>query len=80
MDEATSSLDADHEKQIKRIIENEAKDATTICIAHRLQTIISKDKIGVIDDGSLLEYDAPIKLLRNTQSQLYRLFGTSNKP
>ncbi len=52
-DEATSSLDNDSQKYIKKVIDNLVKDHTIIIIAHRLSTIEDADIIYVIDKGKI---------------------------
>ena len=46
---------------------------TVITIAHRLNTIIHYDKILVLDDGEVKEFDRPLSLLRDESSFLGRL-------
>ena len=52
LDETTSSLDADNEKEIHKAL---MKDKTVIVIAHRLNTIIGADQILVLDKGRIRE-------------------------
>jgi len=40
-------------------MKDELKDSTVITVAHRLNTIIKSDKIAVLGEGRLLEYDTP---------------------
>ncbi|KAI6039823.1 ABC transporter [Pisolithus marmoratus] len=54
MDEATAS--------IQDTIATEFRDRTIICIAHRLRTIISYDRICVLDAGTIAEFDTPANL------------------
>ncbi|KAI8581235.1 hypothetical protein K450DRAFT_233756 [Umbelopsis ramanniana AG] len=63
MDEATSSVDFDTDKKIQTTIREEFADSTLLCIAHRLRTIIDYDKVLVIDEGKVVEYDTPYNLL-----------------
>jgi len=44
---------------IQKTIRNEFKECTVITIAHRLNTIIDSDRIGVMSNGEILEIDSP---------------------
>jgi len=55
LDEATSSLDAKSEAEIKESIIKYKCDMTFLIIAHRLSTIINSDNILVIDKGEIKE-------------------------
>ena len=61
-DEATSSVDMDTDQKIQRTIQTGFKGKTLLCIAHRLKTIITYDRICVMDQGRIAELDTPIKL------------------
>ena len=63
LDEATANIDLLTEQKIQKLTEEEFKDCTVITIAHRLQTIVSSDKVMVLGNGQLLEYDDPKVLL-----------------
>lgn len=52
-DEATSALDHESEKFIHMVIENISKGRTIIIIAHRLSSILSADKIVVLNEGKI---------------------------
>ncbi|KAG8734470.1 hypothetical protein FRC11_009999, partial [Ceratobasidium sp. 423] len=65
MDEATASVDYKTDRNIQLTIQEEFKNKTLLCIAHRLQTIIGYDKICVIDSGRVAEFDSPAKLFEN---------------
>ncbi|OCH94438.1 ABC protein [Obba rivulosa] len=68
MDEATASVDLETDAKIQHTIQTQFSDKTLLCIAHRLRTIISYDKIVVMDAGTIAEFDAPLELFHKTDS------------
>ncbi len=55
LDEATSSLDTESEREVQQAIENLVQSRTTFVIAHRLSTIRKADRIVVVQDGAIVE-------------------------
>jgi ATP-binding cassette subfamily B protein len=55
LDEATSSLDAESETLVKAALERLMQDRTTLVIAHRLATVLSCDRILVMEAGRIVE-------------------------
>ncbi|WP_316166918.1 MULTISPECIES: ABC transporter ATP-binding protein [unclassified Bradyrhizobium] len=55
VDEATSALDARSEAQVLKALDRFYRDRTVIVVAHRLDVMMSMDRIIVLDDGEILE-------------------------
>ncbi|KIO14750.1 hypothetical protein M404DRAFT_120129 [Pisolithus tinctorius Marx 270] len=62
LDEATASVDLETDNKIQNTIKTEFRDCTLLCIAHRLRTIISYDRVLVMDAGMVAEFDTPYNL------------------
>lgn len=68
MDEATASIDFETDAKVQQSQRHVFKDTTVICIAHRIQTVLDCDRIMVLDDGRIVEFDTPKRLLEQTSS------------
>lgn len=68
LDESTASLDHATDEFIQKTIRDEMREATILCIAHRLNTIIDYDRILVLSDGEVVEFDTPANLLDRPES------------
>ena len=55
LDEATSALDAESETLVQTALEELMRHRTTLVIAHRLATVLSCDRILVLDQGRIVE-------------------------
>lgn len=71
LDEATSSLDTDSEREVQAALENLMKNRTTLIIAHRLSTIRNADRIIVLLNGAIVE--------EGTHDDLIALKGEYNR-
>jgi ATP-binding cassette subfamily B protein len=69
LDEATSSLDAESETLVQTALEELMRHRTTLVIAHRLATVLSCDRILVIDQGRIVEQGTHAALV--AQNGLY---------
>ena len=63
LDEATSSLDAESETLVQTALEELMRHRTTLVIAHRLATVLSCDRILVVDRGRIVEQGTHAALL-----------------
>jgi ATP-binding cassette subfamily B protein len=63
LDEATSALDAQNEKLVQAALAEARKGRTTLVIAHRLATVLSADRIVVMDQGRVVEQGAHADLV-----------------
>ncbi|MEZ4087233.1 MAG: ABC transporter ATP-binding protein [Candidatus Gracilibacteria bacterium] len=70
LDEATSSLDSESEMLIQKALDNLVKNKTTIVIAHRLSTVMSADRILVLQNGKIVE-DGRHSDLINKKGSMY---------
>jgi ATP-binding cassette subfamily B protein len=73
LDEATSSVDSETEKEIQKALDNLVKGRTTIAIAHRLSTLQRADRLVVMDRGQVVE-QGPHDALMARQGAYYRLY------
>lgn len=62
-DEATAAIDAEADARIQRVLRTDFANATTLTVAHRLNTIMDSTHILVMADGQCAEFDTPSNLL-----------------
>lgn len=73
MDEATSSVDSQTEKEIQKALDNLVQGRTTIAIAHRLSTLHKADRLVVLDRGEIVEVGHHDELMAK-QGHYYNLY------
>ncbi|KAF9438945.1 hypothetical protein BGZ76_002608 [Entomortierella beljakovae] len=69
MDEATASVDFGTDEKIQATIRNELGDSTLITVAHRLRTIMDYDRVLVLEQGRVVEFDSPLNLITTPSSR-----------
>uniref|UniRef100_A0A9J7YS90 ATP-binding cassette sub-family C member 5 n=1 Tax=Cyprinus carpio carpio TaxID=630221 RepID=A0A9J7YS90_CYPCA len=69
LDEATAAIDTETDRLIQDTIRSSFSGCSTLVIAHRLNTVLNCDRIMVLDQGQILEFDTPSKLLANENSR-----------
>jgi ATP-binding cassette subfamily C (CFTR/MRP) protein 1 len=77
LDEATANVDLETDDIIQKTIRKEFKHCTVITIAHRLNTILDYDKILVLQNGKVIEYDSPNNLKDNKTGLFYSMLKSS---
>lgn len=73
LDEATANVDPQTDALIQRAIQDKFSECTVLTIAHRLDTVLNSDKVMVIDNGILLEFDSPKTLLAKGEGAFYSM-------
>lgn len=73
LDEATSAVDTETEKEIQKALDNLVQGRTTIAIAHRLSTLRKADRLVVMDRGEVVEV-GPHDALMAKQGAYWRLY------
>lgn len=62
LDESTSSIDLETDSLIQKIFKEKFSSCTILTIAHRLETILGCDRIMLLDQGEIIDFDTPKNL------------------
>jgi ATP-binding cassette subfamily B protein len=76
LDEATSSVDTETEKQIQQALDRLVAGRTTFAIAHRLSTLQSADRLIVLDGGKVVEKGTHAELVNKEKGVYAKLHNT----
>ncbi|KAF3429704.1 hypothetical protein E2986_05904 [Frieseomelitta varia] len=79
LDEATAAVDPETEIAVQNTIKNEFSNSTVLTIAHRLKTVISSDRVIVMKNGQIIEFEAPSTLLSNPNSEFSKMMASAEK-
>ena len=74
LDEATSSVDTETEREIQQALERLVAGRTVFAIAHRLSTLRKASRLFVIEDGRLIEHGTHAELLAKAEGQYRHLY------
>jgi ATP-binding cassette subfamily B protein len=64
LDEATSSVDVETERQIQQAMHRMVEGRTTFAIAHRLSTLRDAERLVVMDEGRIVEQGTHAELMQ----------------
>jgi ATP-binding cassette subfamily B protein len=78
LDEATSAVDTETEKEIQKALDNLVRGRTTIAIAHRLSTLRKADRLVVMDKGVVVE-EGTHDVLIEAQGAYWRLYEAQQR-
>uniref|UniRef100_A0AAQ6IP44 Uncharacterized protein n=1 Tax=Anabas testudineus TaxID=64144 RepID=A0AAQ6IP44_ANATE len=77
LDEATAAIDTETDRLIQETIRSAFGSCTTFIIAHRLNTVMSCNRVMVLDNGQILEFDSPAALLADENSRFRAMIEAS---
>lgn len=78
MDEATASVDNETDRLVQKMVREKFVNCTTLTIAHRLHTIMDSDRIMVLKEGKIEEFDSPPNLLSNSAGLFTSMWNNHN--
>lgn len=73
IDEATANVDFETDQLIQATVREKFKECTVLTIAHRLNTIMDSDRVLVMEEGRIIEFDEPFILLQHKKGILTRM-------
>ncbi|XP_062901713.1 multidrug resistance-associated protein 5 isoform X3 [Mobula hypostoma] len=77
LDEATAAMDTETDSLVQETIRESFADCTMLTIAHRLNAVLSCDRVMVLSQGQVMEFDKPSVLLSNENSRFGAMFAAA---
>lgn len=77
LDEATANVSTAEDMVLQRVLREDFQNATVICVAHRLTSVIDCSRVLVLDRGHVLEYDTPAALVQRDKSHFRNLIEST---
>jgi ABC-type multidrug transport system fused ATPase/permease subunit len=74
-----SVIDFDTDHQIQETIRTEFRESSLLCIAHRIKTVADYDRILVLDQGQIVEFDTPYTLMKNKDGVFHQMCERSGE-
>ncbi|BFZ00219.1 hypothetical protein BsWGS_03257 [Bradybaena similaris] len=78
LDEATAAIDSETDALIQQTLKEAFTECTMLIIAHRINTVIGCNKILVMEEGMIKEFDTPANLLSNPISKFKSMYDADN--
>ena len=78
LDESTASVDYHNEEVVQKAINNVFSMSTVITIAHRIKTVVNCDRVVVVDNGEVVEFDSPKEMIKRKKGLFYELYKSSD--
>ncbi|CAN8003965.1 unnamed protein product [Ixodes hexagonus] len=73
LDEATASVDMKTDLLVQKTLREVMSDCTVLTVAHRLHTVLTSDRVVVMDQGRVVEVGSPAELLADATSLFYAM-------
>ncbi|KAJ8014605.1 hypothetical protein DPEC_G00017370 [Dallia pectoralis] len=78
LDEATAAIDSETDSLIQETIRESFSGCTKLIIAHRLNTVLKCNRVMVLDQGQILEFDTPAALMSDNNSRFRAMVEASD--
>ncbi|XP_076314216.1 LOW QUALITY PROTEIN: ATP-binding cassette sub-family C member 10-like [Tachypleus tridentatus] len=73
IDEATANVDRETDRLIQQTIRTAFRQTTILTIAHRMETVMDSERVLVMQNGRLIEFDSPQVLLQDPNSHFFSM-------